>query len=175
MIPLPQQTPWELATMIGLLRDLPRPLRILEIGVYEGGTLWHWLQKADTVVGVDDAMRDPGPSVWSEWARKAHTNLILLQGSSHDPAIIASVTEHGPYGFCLIDADHRYEAVRQDWENYRGVIQPGGIVAFHDLIPLPDYGVHRLWAEIKAEPGSRTIEIMEDENPARCGLGLVWL
>jgi hypothetical protein len=41
VIPLPQQTPFELHYMHALLRDLPRPLSVLEIGVYEGGTLWH--------------------------------------------------------------------------------------------------------------------------------------
>lgn len=175
MIPLPQQTPFELHYMLGLLRDLPRPLTLLEIGVYEGGTLWHWLQKADRVVAIDDTMRDPGPDVWNGWAAKADTDLVLLQGSSHDPEIIEKAREFGPFGFCLIDADHRYEPVRWDWENYRGMMEPNGIVAFHDILPREDYGVDRLWAEVKAEPGARTIEIIEDANSARCGIGVVFV
>lgn len=175
MIPLPQQTPFELHYMLGLVRDLPRPLTILEIGVYEGGTLWHWLQKADRVVAIDDTMRDPGPVVWGSWAAKAGTELVLLHGSSHDPKIIEQARSLGPYGFCLIDADHSYAAVRQDWDNYKDMIEPNGIVAFHDILPREDYGVDRLWAEVKAETGARTVEIVEDSNSARCGIGAVWM
>jgi cephalosporin hydroxylase len=175
LIPLPQQTPFELHYMHGLLRDLPRPLAVLEVGVYEGGTLWHWLQKADRVIGIDDTMRAPGPEVWHSWAAKAGTDLLLLHGSSHDPAIIEQARAHGPYGFCLIDADHSYHAVKQDWENYRSMIEPNGIVAFHDIVPRPGYEVDRLWAEIKGQPGTRTMEIIEDANSARCGIGAVWL
>ncbi len=175
MIPLPQQTPWELACLLGLLRDLPKPLRLLEIGVYEGGTLYHWLQRSELVVGIDDTMRDPGPEVWNGWAQKFGADLVLLQGSSHDPELIEKAREYGPYGFCLIDADHRYEPVKADWENFRDMVQPNGIVAFHDIVPREDYGVDRLWEEIKAEPGSRTIEIIEDESPARCGIGVVYV
>lgn len=175
VIPLPQQTPFELHYMLGLLRDQPRPLTVLEIGVYEGGTLWHWLQKADRVVAVDDTMRDPGPAVWKSWAAKAGTDLTLLHGSSHDPEIIEQVRVLGPYGFCLIDADHSYAAAKLDWENYRDMIDPNGIVVFHDILPRPDYGVDQLWAEVKAQPGSRTMEIVEDANSARCGIGAVWV
>lgn len=174
MIPLPQQTPFELHYMLGLLRDLPRPLNIVEVGVYEGGTLWHWLQKADYVVGIDDTMRDPGPEVWQGWAAKAGSDLTLLHGSSHDPGIIEAARARGPYGFCLIDADHSYEAARQDWENYRDMMDPNGIVAFHDILSRHSYGVDQLWAEIKAE-GNRTMEIVEDANSARCGIGAVWV
>jgi cephalosporin hydroxylase len=174
MIPLPQQTPFELHYMHGLLRDLPRPLSVLEIGVYEGGTLWHWLQKADRVVGVDDAMRAPGPDVWQEWAKKAGAELILIQGSSHDPAVIEQVRSLSPYGFCHIDADHSYAAVQADWENYRDMIEPNGIVCLHDIVPRQGYGVDQLWSEIKGN-GRRTMEIVEDANSARCGIGAVWV
>lgn len=173
MIPEPQQAPWELASVLGLLRDLPRPLHVLEIGVYEGGTLWHWLQHADLVVGVDDAMRQPGPEVWKAWADEAETELVLLQGSSHDPELVEQVAAHAPYGFCLIDADHSYAAARADWENYREMVHPDGFVAFHDILPRPGYGVDELWAEVKAE--CRTMEIVEEANAARCGIGVAWL
>jgi cephalosporin hydroxylase len=174
VIPLPQQTPFELHYMHALLRDLPRPLSVLEIGVYEGGTLWHWLQKADRVVGVDDTMREPGPDVWQQWAAKAGTPLTLFHGSSHDPKIVEQVRELGPYGFCLIDADHSYEAAKKDWELYCDMIEPNGIVCFHDILSRHSYGVDQLWQEIKGN-GRRTMEIVEDANSARCGIGAVWM
>jgi cephalosporin hydroxylase len=172
-VPPPQQEGLELEVLLSLVSQLTLPLTVLEIGVYEGGTLWHWLQLANRVVAVDDTMRSPGPARWKAWAARAKCDLVLLQGSSHDPAIIEQVRALGPYGFCLIDADHTYEAVKQDWDNYRDMIEPNGIVAFHDILPRPAYGVDRLWAEVKAE-ARPTIEVVADATSARCGIGVVW-
>jgi predicted O-methyltransferase YrrM len=84
------------------------------------------------------------------------------------------VRELGPYGFCLIDADHSYEAAKKDWELYCDMIEPNGIVCFHDILSRHSYGVDQLWQEIKGN-GRRTMEIVEDANSARCGIGAVWM
>ncbi len=54
------------------------------------------------------------------------------------------------------------------------MIAVGGIVAFHDITPRPDYGVHELWGEIKQEPGVRTLEIVENSGSFN-GIGVVYL
>jgi cephalosporin hydroxylase len=163
------QTTWELEQMLQLV-DTIRPDRILEIGIWEGGTLWHWLQRAQAVTAVDDTMRDPGPGEWLCWAEEAGTQLYLLHGDSRDPAIVESARRRGPYQFALIDADHTYQAVKADWENYRDMVE--GVVCFHDITPRPDYGVSELWGEIKAE--HRTVEIV-DGTGIYNGIGCVWL
>jgi len=36
--------------------------------------------------------------------------------------------------FLFIDGDHRYEGLKSDWEAWRDVVAPGGIVGLHDTI-----------------------------------------
>jgi predicted O-methyltransferase YrrM len=169
------QTPFELEVMLTLF-DRKQPERVLEIGSWQGGTLWHWLQTADVVVAVDDQMRLAAQ--WYEWALDAGSTLELLHGSSQDPDIIDKARSFGPYDWVLIDADHTYGAVKNDWENYRGMVASGGIVLFHDILPRPDYGVDQVWAEVKAELGAQTVEIVETstpDDPRWGGLGCIWM
>jgi hypothetical protein len=79
----------------------------------------------------------------------------------------------------FIDADHTAAAVRADWDNYRLMVADGGVIVFHDILPRPGYGVSDLWAEIKAAPGSRCVEItqnsVEPGHEGLCGTGVAWL
>ena len=165
------QNTWELDQMLAVVERL-QPRRVLEVGTMWGGTLWHWLQFADIVVSVDDEMRRAED--WAQWADEADAELVLLQGMSQDPALIEQARELGPYDFIFIDADHRYDSVKADWENYRGMIAEDGIFAFHDTqhIGDPSYGVERLWNEITAEPDARWLHIVMTHH---CGIGLLWL
>lgn len=164
------QDEWELQQLVGLFWRL-MPARTLEIGAMYGGTLYHWLA-GGTVVCVDDEMRDVRQ--WKVWAKATNSHLVLVQGRSQDPAVVAEVREHAPYDFCFIDADHTYEAVKADWENYGPMCS---VVAFHDIVARPGYGVSDLWAEIKAVPGVQTMEIVRTVSPdyeSKCGIGVVW-
>lgn len=165
------QNQWELDQMVAVVERL-QPSRILEVGAMYGGTLWHWLAIAPHVVVVDDEMRNAAE--WEKWADDADAQLDLLQGSSQDPALVEQVRELGPYDFIFIDADHRYEPVKADWENFRGMIAPGGVFAFHDTqhVGDPTYGVERLWGEITREPDVRWMHIVMTSH---CGIGMLWL
>ena len=59
--------------------------------------------------------------------------------------------------FLFIDGDHRYEGLKADWEAWRDLVAPGGIVGLHDTIGgrfgceaymheviLPDPGYERI-------------------------------
>lgn len=170
------QVQWELDLLVGIVSVL-KPHRILEVGSYRGGTLWHWLQKADVVVAIDDAMRNADE--WHEWADAAPTELHAIQGDSRHSTIVEMARELGPYDFVFIDGDHTYEAIRSDVDSYGGMLADGGVLALHDILPRPGYGVSEVWAEIKAAPGVRYIEIAknatEPGNEGPCGIGVLWV
>ncbi len=163
------QKPFELAQLVTLVRAA-EPSRILEIGVWDGGTLREWVALADDVTAIDDQCRHPG--LWKEWAIRNLAELHLFRTSSHNEDAIREIASLGPYDFVFIDADHSYEGVRADWENYSPMVADGGMVAFHDIVERPDYGVSRLWAEIKAA-GGRWVEIVDTSEPFG-GIGVVW-
>jgi len=51
-----------------------------------------------------------------------------------------------------IDGLHTYEAVRHDFTSWLPKVKKGGIILIHDICPKhQDFGVWRLWDEIKAE------------------------
>jgi predicted O-methyltransferase YrrM len=168
------QTEWELEMMVKVCRA-QRPVRILEVGAWEGGTLWHWLNSsAGTVVVVDDAMRNA--DLWQAWAYDAHTTLKLVQGRCENQDVVEQARKLGPYDLVFVDADHAYHAVKTDWENYSTMLAPGGAFAFHDIIVRPDYGVSILWEQIKAEPGICWMEIVRtpDSPDIWGGIGICW-
>lgn len=169
------QTPFELDQLLAIV-ERHQPRRILEVGAWDGGTLWHWLQIAEHVTVVDDRMS--GTDNFCRWAADAGTHLTLLQGLSQGSVIIARARMFAPYDLVFIDGDHTYESVAADWANYSPLVAEGGIVAFHDILARPGYGVDRVWAGIKGKPGTRTVEITvsPNEDPSeRNGIGVVWL
>ena len=169
------QNEWEFAQLLRVFHDL-NPSRVLEIGAWHGGTLWHWLQTADHVVVVDDAMRRGVD--WEGWAEDVVTTLKLVKGFSHEAHVIEEAEDHGPYDFLFIDGDHSYWSVRQDWDNYSHLVTQGGIIALHDILPRPGYGVSQLWEEITSIPGCRYMTICQNEvlsgNEGRCGIGVIF-
>ncbi len=169
MRPVPAQAEWEWRHLLRIL-DHAHHARILEIGIYGGGTLYEWIDRADYIVAVDEQMRDR--TTWLDHAADLSKHLYLVHGDSHDPAITAYVASLGQFDFIFIDADHTYDAVKADWDNYRPMLAPGGIIAFHDIVERTSYGVSRLWAEIK--DSAPTVEIIEGSQPHYCGIGVIW-
>lgn len=169
MVPV-AQVEWEFDTLLQLVGF---PARILEIGVWHGGTLKRWLEVAETVVAIDTTPPEKGRYGWVAGMAELH----YLQGDSHNREIVAKAAGLGPYDLIFIDADHSLTGVTQDWNNYRPMLAPGGCVVFHDILPRPEYGVSYLWSDLKQ--GARTVEIVAVEpsehldNP-NCGLGVIW-
>jgi hypothetical protein len=49
-----------------------------------------------------------------------------------------------------IDADHHYDGVKQDWDLYRPLVAPRGVISFHDTVNYREpCGVPRLVEEIR--------------------------
>lgn len=173
------QSPFELEALLMVARSV-EPRRILEIGTWYGGTLWHWLQMAERVVAIDNLMLDPDS--WHAWAAETGCELHVLAGSSHDPAHVAEAERLGPYDLVFVDGDHTYDSVVRDWDNYVGMVAEGGMIVFHDINPRPGYGVSEVWDVIRSTPGAKTVEIRErgpyvapDLTPGfEPGIGVLW-
>ncbi len=55
--------------------------------------------------------------------------VTLLEGSTHDCA--RRLSDHR-FKFIFIDADHKYEAVLDDIQQWKPLLEPDGILSFHD-------------------------------------------
>jgi len=65
-----------------------------------------------------------------------------------------------PFEFAFIDADHAYEAAKQDFQNCWEKLKSGGIIAMHDTASWPDLA--KLIDELRAE--HQMIEFFRDED-----------
>lgn len=122
--------------------------RVLEIGSLYGGTLWYWshLPAIEALVSID---LPPPPDVdiyddvmsarenWSEWFHRDGCRFVGFDADSQDPRIAGPVATacEGWVDFAFIDGDHSYEGVARDWDRWKGLVRPGGIIAFHDTWP----------------------------------------
>lgn len=139
--------------------------RYLEIGARHGDT-FHAVMDALGAGSYGVAVDLPGAA----WGKK--TSVKALQracedlrirgitcrsviGNSQSAETVALICELAPFDAVLIDGDHRYEPVSQDYAHYGPM---GRYVAFHDIVGEGQstkdgrYAVEvpRLWAELKA-------------------------
>jgi len=157
------------------LLDLYRkhqPRRVLEVGTYHGGTLYHWLQNAQpgaVIVSVDHHIHADNRDLYRDWTIP-DVELHVISGDSTDPHTAELAAQHGPYDWIFIDADHHLISVTADWRNYQPLAAPGGLVALHDITETsdPSIDVAPLWAHLTAT--HHTTEITE---PGGYGIGIV--
>lgn len=172
--PFVQQNEAELTRLLDLYEQR-QPMRTLELGVGQGGTLYYWLTRAPDyalVVAVDDQHLNRGSyRGWLDDDAK-HVELVELTGLTSTPAILEAAAAYSPYDWLFIDADHRFAAVSDDWSSYGALVRPGGVVAFHDIKPSqdPNVGVDQLWAELRTS--ERTVEWIEPAGGF--GIGVVF-
>jgi predicted O-methyltransferase YrrM len=153
---------------------------ILEIGSRFGEAL-EMMARAMPVKGKVVSVDLPGVQPWgyadSEPALIKVINSLnsdgyeayLFLANSTDPWAVERVRLLGDFDLVFIDGDHRYEGVKQDWENYGPL---GRVVVFHDIVEPPEGAnnrteVYRLWKEIE---GNKSTFIA---NESLMGLGVV--
>ena len=137
--------------------------RVVQIGVAEGGSAWHARRTMDpggTLHLIDTYPRVLGLNMSSIIARRLVESVSGAEVDwirARSDEAIRSWSE--PIEFLFIDGDHSYEAVRSDWEDWHGFVEPDGRVAFHDaLLDAPwmdqSFGSARFVSElIDAEGG----------------------
>jgi len=159
---------------------------VLEIGTNNGGTLFLFCRAADpaaTVISVDlpGGLFGGGYSVLRVPYFRAfgspRQRVVLLRMDSHAPRTADRVRRAlggRPLDFLFIDGDHTYGGVRQDFETYGPMVRPGGLVAFHDILPTATGvggEVPKFWTEVKGQYESE--ELVEDPGQGMMGIGLI--
>jgi cephalosporin hydroxylase len=162
------QIPEEIAALVELLKK-HQPKNILEIGSEAGGTFYLWCRLAKIgglKISLDLPSGASGSGLFRERSALAartslfkrwSANVQVITGDSHEQKSRREVEElldGAKLDFLFLDGDHSYEGVRADWEDYRGFVRPGGLVAFHDINDSEFHRrrgcyVARLWQELQ--------------------------
>jgi FkbM family methyltransferase len=160
--------------------------RLLEIGAAYGSSSFVLLATSPAharVWSVDPFVQDSRGSFCAT-ARSCHANVVrALEGAGWSAAVSkwtmmiaeseqASATweKRGEaLDFLFIDGDHRYEAVRRDFENWQRFVAKGGHILLHDsrrLPGTPDHVFNRGWqgpTRLAQElTGDRRVELVDE-------------
>ena len=159
------------------------PLRLLEIGTYQGGTLAYWCRAAAEgaqIIGVDNRAAD---GLWARWMGPNELRYHHLQMDSHEQQtrrIVEELLDGEPLDFLFIDGDHTVEGVTKDFMLYGPLVRKGGVIAFHDILnPSPERNqdhirVSLLWKRIR-NAGYMTRELIAHPDQTWGGIGVVYV
>lgn len=171
----PLQIRSEFEVLIRKVEEL-KPNVVMEIGTANGGTFYIWsryIDSASTIISLDL----PGGEFGGGYTRKKtqffdlfnqKMNAEFIRRDSHKKQtrqIVQHIISEDKIDFLFIDGDHSYKGVKQDFEMYSPLVQDGGLIAFHDIVPGPKQfvgGVPKFWQEIKK--GHDTEEIISDRD-----------
>lgn len=148
-----------------------KPVRFLEVGVYEGRSAL-WL--LENVLTHDNA-RYVGVDIWKDhvtsWGR-AERNLseyrsrtVLIQGDSLKT--LPNLTPNSYDGIHL-DGCHSYSTVRDDLRNAWPLLKSGGVILCDDFA-REDYGVARAVHEFLAG-----LTVVKDYRITYCDYSVAW-
>ena len=168
----------ELTPLVRLLKR-KRLDTVLEIGTARGGTfaLWCALAQPDAVlVSIDlpGGMHGGGYSEQEAERFRAFARdqqqVHFIRADSHAETTrdeLAAILDGRSLDFLMIDGDHTYEGVADDYRTYSRFVADGGVIAFHDILPhpqVPDCEVDRLWAELTVSGEHEEFTDPEDDR-----------
>jgi predicted O-methyltransferase YrrM len=166
------------------------PRIVVEIGAFRGGTgflLARVARRDATIVLVDDQFDELRQAALASFAQPGQ-RVVCLRGNSQTAEMKARVVAAiagRPVDVLFIDGDHRYEGVSRDFALYSPLVRPGGLIAFHDIVPdrrsaagadtTGDAGgVPQFWRELKAKHGAAAAEAIRDPEQDACGIGMIY-
>ncbi len=99
-------------------------------------------------VVTEDTMKQRG-NIWSSWFE----DVFSVIGSSCNEDTInqtKNILDGKKVDFLYIDADHSYDAVLRDYNNYKQFVRQDGWIGFHDIhLSSSPYNLVQLWEEIR--------------------------
>ena len=122
----------DVCQFIGSLINMTGAKAVLEIGVFEGETsikMIEALPVGSYYVGIDindyrkHKLGKPGVAV----------DFILGESIK----VLANMPENH-FDFIFVDGDHSWENILPEFKEIERVIRPGGVIAYHDSIHIPD-------------------------------------
>jgi predicted O-methyltransferase YrrM len=169
-----------------------RPKAMLEIGTANGGSLFALARVCASdahIISVDlpNGAFGGGYTRWKIPLFNAFAfgsqRLDLIRDDSHASRTFDDVRSRlggQMLDFLFIDGDHTYDGVRRDFELYEPLVRPGGIIAFHDIVPL-DQGaspgindpgeVPLFWRHLTASRDGK--ELIDPDGKGGFGIGLI--
>lgn len=180
----PTQQRDEIAEFLAMVEP-QRPRTLVEIGTASGGTLFLLSRVAAPdamLVSIDlpggrfgggyGRWRAP---LYRSFARPGQT-IRLIRADSHGPETfrrLRAITGTRGLDVLFIDGDHTYEGVHRDFAMYGTLVNAGGWIGLHDILPDSSDAsneVHRCWREIRKCFPHR--EIIADCS-GKYGIGLI--
>jgi SAM-dependent methyltransferase len=174
------QNPYEIVDLIFSLKEYEKNKSFkfnsfLEVGFSSGitNTLLNKFFNFNNIVGIDLFKYSIDANVLH--ANMLNKNLTLICSDTTELNTINKCKKNGPYDLIFIDADHSYEGLKKDFNNYKKLLTQNGVIAFHD-IRNPDWpGVSKLWLEILETKKYEMKEFFCDDFPIKYGIGILWL
>lgn len=122
------------------IAELYKPKFVVELGSYWATAAAHFAVGCPTTdVVTIDAHREIHPIDDVAWrkAREAadrYDNLHFIHGWTWDAGVVAEVNA-GPYliDILFIDADHKYESVKREWDLYSPLLADEALVVIDDV------------------------------------------
>ena len=129
---------------IKLLEELPNLERLTCVDMWQDNTEFHKLMPNK----CGRILRMPMLQARLKFIDRAavhYRRVLMLQMESTEAA---EITLDGSLDFVFIDANHAYEFVMADIEAWLPKVEFGGIIAGHDYVNKPNYGVTKAVNEV---------------------------
>lgn len=186
---VPLQIRSEIVRFLDLIEQR-QPCRICEIGAASGGTLFLFanvITPPPFVVSVDTSFGSTKRHVFPRFA-KSGGNIVCVEGDSQCETTrnrVQAAFGGQSIDVLFIDGDHSLGGVSRDYELYAPLVRPGGVIAFHDIVP--DYhtrfgrdtstntgDVPVFWSRIMQQC-TATMEIIQDKGQDGYGIGILFV
>ena len=174
---------WEHVPIAHWIVEQLKPKKIVELGSHYGVSLFSFCEAAEIyspetfVYGVDTWEGDKQAGYYKESVYEQVTNHQELYHKKRCRLIRSTFDEASNYfenksiDLLHIDGLHTYDAVKHDYDVWVKKVMKNGTILFHDCnVRERDFGVWKLWNELKENHSISTLEL-----PNGHGLGIATL